>query len=222
VAEHAFALMMAVAKRLAEADSFTRSGQYRGWAPELFLGVDLTGRTLGIVGLGRIGSRVAHFGARGFDMKVIYYDVSRNEQFEKESGAVYCAEVDELLKQADFVSVHVPLLDSTRHLIDARRLRLMKRTAILVNTSRGPVVDEAALVAALRDGIIRGAALDVFECEPAIDCNPLDHLELKALSNVILTPHTASATEETRQAMSRLAAENIMAVLKGEPPPNLV
>ncbi len=222
VAEHTFALMMAVAKRLTEADRFTRAGEYRGWAPELFLGVDLTGKTLGIIGLGRIGARVAHHGARGFEMKIIYYDVTRNEQFEKDYQAEYKSAVDQVLSAADFVSIHVPLLDSTKHLINEARLQLMKPTAILVNTSRGPVVDETALVAALEAGTIRGAALDVFECEPAIDCNPFDHLELKAMPNVILTPHTASATGETRQAMSRLAAENILAALEGKPPPNLV
>lgn len=215
VAEHAFALMIAVAKRIAEADRYTRAGEYRGWAPELLLGVDLTGKILGIVGLGRIGSRVAHF-ARGFEMKIIYYDVARNEQFEKESGAAHCFKVDDVLRQADFVSLHVPLLDSTRHLINKERLALMKPTAILVNTSRGSVVDEAALVTALQAGAIRGAGLDVFENEPRLAPG------LTELDNVILTPHTASATEETRQAMSRLAAENILAVLSGQTPPNLV
>ena len=178
--------------------------------------MNLTGKTLGIVGLGRIGSRVAHFGGRGFGMKIIYYDVARNEPFEKEYGAVYCSKVDDVLWQADFVSIHVPLLDSTRRLINKERLALMKPTAILVNTSRGPVVDEMALVAALKNGTIRAAGLDVFENEPKLAPG------LAALDNVILTPHTASATEETRQAMSRLAAENILAALEGKPPPNLV
>lgn len=216
VAEHAFALMIAVAKRLAEADRYTRAGEYQGWAPLLLLGLDLTGKTLGIVGLGRIGSRLAHFGARGFEMKIIYYDVVRNKPFEKEYGATYCEKVDDVLRPADFVSIHVPLLDSTRHLVNKERLALMKPTAILVNTSRGGVVDEVALVEALRVGTIRGAGLDVFENEPQLTPG------LARLDNVVLTPHTASATEETRQAMSRLAVENILAALEGKIPPNLV
>ncbi|MFH1169981.1 MAG: D-glycerate dehydrogenase [Candidatus Vogelbacteria bacterium] len=212
VAEHAFALMIAVAKRLAEADHYVRAGEYQGWAPLLFLGVNLVDKTLGIVGLGRIGARMAHFGARGFEMKIIYYDVTRNESFEKEYGATYCAKVDDVLNQADFVSVHVPLLDSTRNLINAERLKLMKPTAILINTARGPVVDETALVEALRTGALRGAGLDVFEHEPQLAPGLAD------LPNVILTPHTASATEETRQAMSLLVAENILAGLAGKNP----
>ncbi|MEK7552994.1 MAG: D-glycerate dehydrogenase [Patescibacteria group bacterium] len=216
VAEHAFALMIAVAKRVAEADRFTRAGQYAGWEPMLLLGTELAGQTLGVVGLGRIGSRLAHFAARGFGMKIVYYDVARNEQFEQDYAAEYRSEVTEVLRVADFVSIHVPLLDSTKHLINRERLALMKPTAILVNTSRGPVVDEAALVDALKNGVIRGAGLDVFENEPRLAAG------LNELDNVILTPHTASATEETRQAMSRLAAENIIAALTGQTPPNLV
>ncbi|MEK7585343.1 MAG: D-glycerate dehydrogenase [Patescibacteria group bacterium] len=216
VAEHAFTLLLAVAKRVAEADRYTRAGKYQGWAPLLLLGTELAGKTLGVVGLGRIGSRLAHFAARGFEMKVVYYDVARNEEFEKNYNAKYESEVEAVLKQADYISIHVPLLDSTRHLINADRLKLMKPTAVLVNTSRGPVIDEAALVEALKSGTIRGAGLDVYEHEPALAP------ELATLDNVILTPHTASATEETRQAMSRLAAENILAALGGQTPPNLV
>lgn len=216
VAEHAFALMLAIAHRIPEADRFTRAGKYTGWAPMMLLGNDLSGKTIGIVGLGRIGSRVAHHAVSGFDAKVIYYDVARNEPFEKEFGAIYKASVEELLPEADFISIHVPLLDSTRHLINAERLRMMKPTAYLVNTSRGPIVDEAALVEALRAGVIRGAALDVFENEPKLAAG------LAELGNVILTPHIASATEETRSAMSALAADNIIAALEGQSPPNLV
>ena len=216
VAEHAFALMLSAAHRIAEGDAFTRAGRYTGWAPELLLGTDMSGKTLGVLGLGRIGSRVAEHGAKGFGMKVLYYDIKRNEAFEKEYGAEFRETPEALLREADFVSVHVPLLPATRHLINAERLALMKKTAILVNTSRGPVVDEAALVEALKNGIIRAAALDVFENEPALAAG------LVALPNVVLTPHLASATEETRGAMSRVAAENIIAALSGESPPHLI
>lgn len=211
VAEHAFALMLSIAHRVVEADKFMRAGRYIGWEPELLLGTDLSHKSLGIVGLGRIGSRVAHHGVKGFDMKALYYDVKRNEAFEKETGAEFRATPDEVFKEADFVSIHVPLLDSTRHLVNAERLRMMKPTAYLVNTSRGPIVDEKALALALRDNVIKGAAIDVFEHEPAME--PL----LKDLDNVIVTPHIASATEETRQKMGEIAAKNIIEVLAGRP-----
>ena len=216
VAEHAFALILGIAHRVAESDRFTRAGKYHGWEPMLLLGTDVSKKTLGIIGLGRIGSRVAHHAARGFDMSVIYYDVARNAEFEKEFGAEFAADPDDVFRKADFISIHVPLLPGTLHLVDARRLALMKKTAYLVNTSRGPIVDEAALVEALRRGTIRGAALDVYEHEPALTPG------LAELENVILTPHTASATEETRQAMSELAAKNIIEALEGRAPPNLV
>src|SRR3989344_1802295 len=195
VAEHAVTLMLAIAHRVAEADKFIRAGKYHGWAPMLLLGADLAGKTVGILGLGRIGSRVAHHVGHGFDCKVIYYDVKRNEDFEKEFNAEFRANAEDVLKEADFVSVHVPLLDSTRHLINAERLAMMKRSAFLINTSRGPVVDEAALVEALKNGVIRGAGLDVFEHEPDLASG------LSELENVVLTPHLASATEETRSKM---------------------
>ncbi|MBI2676816.1 MAG: D-glycerate dehydrogenase [Candidatus Yanofskybacteria bacterium] len=216
VAEHTFALMLAIAHRIAEADKFSKAGMYRAWGPELLLGTDVSGKTLGVVGLGRIGSRVAYHGVKGFDMKVVYCDPNRNEEFEKEFGAQYVANVEEMLSLCDFVSIHVPLLDSTKHLFNEARFKLMKPTAYLINTSRGPIVDEQALANALKKGTIKGAAIDVFENEPEI--TP----ELKDLENVILTPHIASATEETRQAMSRLAAENIIEALEGRVPPNLI
>lgn len=216
VAEHTFALMLAISHRVSEADRFTRAGNYKGWAPMLLLGTNLAGKTLGIVGLGRIGSTVAGYAVRGFGAKIIYYDVNRDEQFEKEFQAEYRENVDDVLKEADFVSIHVPLLESTRHLINKERLAMMKPTAYLVNTSRGPVIDEQALVEALKNKIIKGAALDVFENEPALA------LGLAELENVILTPHIASATEETRSKMSDIAAENIIAALEGRVPPNLV
>ncbi len=212
VAEHAVALLMALAKRIPEGDRFMREGKYIGWAPELLLGTDLLGKTLGILGTGRIGSRVAEIAAKGLGMRVIYYDIAQNAMLEKNVGASFHKTPEEVLAEADAVSIHVPLLESTRHLINADRLSKMKKSAYLINTSRGPVIDEAALVAALTQGIIRGAALDVFEYEPKLAPGLAD------LSNVIITPHTASATEETRSAMSRVAAENIIAVLEGKPP----
>lgn len=215
VAEHAFALMMACAKRVVEADRFTRAGKYKGWEPELLLGTELSGKTIGILGLGRIGAGVARRAARGMDMKVLYYDVKRNESFEKEEGAAY-ATVEELLAKSDVVSVHVPLLPTTRHLIDARKLRLMRRGAILINTSRGPVVDEKALVAALKAKRIAAAGLDVYENEPKLAPG------LAKLPNAVLTPHTASATFEARDAMAKLAAQAIVDVLAGKTPSNLI
>lgn len=214
VAEHAFGLILSVAQRITEGDRFTRAGKYHGWEPMMLLGNDLYKKTLGILGLGRIGSRVAHHGAKGFDMSIIYYDVKRNEEFEKEYNAKFMATPEELLKEADFVSVHVPLLPTTKHLINAEKLKMMKPTAYLVNTSRGPVIDEAALVDALKNKVIRGAGLDVYENEPNLAPG------LVELENVILTPHTASATEETRAAMSEVAAKNIIAVFEGQVPPN--
>jgi len=216
VAEHAMTLICAVSKRVVEADRFIRDGKYEGWGPLLLLGVDLKGKTLGVLGAGRIGHRVSEIASKGFGMKVIYYDVKQNEDIEKAVDAGFRASVEEVLKEADVVTVHVPLLDSTKHLINAERLALMKSSAILVNTSRGPVIDEDALVSALRDRVIRGAALDVFEREPELAPG------LSDLPNVIITPHTASATEETRGKMSEIAARNIISFLKGEEPQNKV
>jgi len=215
VAEHAFALMLACAKRVTEADRFTRAGKYKGWEPELLLGTELAGKTLGVIGLGRIGSQLVQRAVRGMDMKAMYYDVKRNEAVEKEYGAAY-ATVAGILKDADVVSLHVPLLPTTRHLIDAKALKSMKRTAILINTSRGPVVDEKALVAALKAGRIAYAGLDVYENEPKLAPG------LAKLPNVVLTPHTASGTVETRSEMSRLAARAIVDALAGKTPPNLI
>jgi glyoxylate reductase len=214
VAEHAIALMFAVAKRIPEADRFTRAGKYKGWAPELLLGTELSGKAIGILGLGRIGAGVAKR-ALAMGMRVLYYDVKRNEAFEKETGAAFVSVID-LLKGADVVSIHVPLLPATRHLIDAKKLRLMKKTAILVNTSRGPVIEERALVAALKAKRLGGAGLDVYENEPKLAPG------LAALPNVVLTPHTASATVETRDRMAMLAAQAIVDVLAGKSPPNLI
>ncbi len=217
VAEHAFALMIALAHRIPEADRFARAGKYHGWGPMMLLGVDLYGKTLGIVGLGRIGKAVCERAVKGFRMNVVYSDPHKDPAFEKQFKAKYLP-LEKLLQQADFISLHVPLLPSTRHLISTDEFALMKKTAYLVNTSRGPVIDEKALERALRTNRIAGAGLDVFECEPLIDCDPSDTLELRKMENAVLTPHTASATIEARQAMSQLAADNIIAVLKGKKP----
>ncbi|MEK7211464.1 MAG: NAD(P)-dependent oxidoreductase, partial [Patescibacteria group bacterium] len=176
---------------------------------------------MGVIGLGAVGKAVVARAVKGFRMKCLYQDVKRDEAFENEYGAEFVSKED-LLKQSDFVSVHVPLLPTTKHLISAKEFELMKPTAFLVNTARGPIVDEKALLLALRDKKIAGAALDVFECEPAIDCDLTDNLELRAMDNVILTPHTASATIEARGAMGAVAAQNIIAVLEGGEAPNAV
>lgn len=218
VAEHTFALIMALAHRIVESDRFTRQGKYKGWEPMLLTGTLLLGKTVGIVGLGRIGIGVARRAVKGMGMKVVYFDQRRNEEFEKEYNARFMPTLDALLKTSDVVSLHVPLLPSTRHCMSTKQFAAMKRTAFVVNTARGPVVDEKAILIALTKKKIAGAALDVFECEPAIDCDLTDHLALKNLSNVILTPHTASASKEARDQMAELAAQNIIAVLSGNPP----
>lgn len=212
VAEHTIALLAAVSRRVSEADRFTRAGKFRGWRPMLFLGTELAGKTLGIVGLGRIGSDVAQRAKLGFDMKIVYHDLKPNPEFETRFEATYYDSVDALLPHVDAITLHVPLIDATRHLINAERLALMRPTAIIINTARGPVIDEFALVQALREKKLAGAGLDVFEQEPEL-ASGLDQLE-----NVVLTPHIASATIETRTAMAELAAKNIIAVLAGQPP----
>ena len=215
VAELTISLIFAVARRLIEADSFTRAGKYHGWKPGLFPGMGLRGKTLGIVGGGRIGTLVAEHLHRGFDMKVLYHDIVQNPELER-TCSTRRSRLETVLKQADVVSVHVPLFPSTRHLIGAREIHLMKKTAILVNTARGPVVDEVALTHALAKGQIAGAGLDVFECEPLIDCNPNDTLELRKLPNVVLTPHIGSATHEARNAMGIVSAKNIIRFVEGK------
>jgi glyoxylate reductase len=216
VAEHTIALMLGVARRLAEADQFVRAGKYKAWAPELMLGPELKGKTLGVLGLGRIGSRVAEIASLGLQMKVIYYDLGKTtREFEQRTGAE-AVTIRKLLTFADVLSLHVPFTPKTRHLIGKTELASMKKTAILINTSRGPVVDEEALARALKAGVIWGAGLDVFEFEPKI------RPELLKLPNVLLTPHIASASQEARDAMAVLAAKNIIAVLEGRAPLTLV
>jgi glyoxylate reductase len=221
VAEHTVALILALAHRIVETDRFTRAGRYKNWGPELFLGSDLYGKTLGIIGAGSIGSAVAKRLHKGFDMKVVYNSHKPNKDFEKEFDATFMDKMD-LLKVTDVVTLHVPLLDSTRHLIAEEELNAMKKTAFLINTARGPVVDELALTKALMEDRIAGAGLDVYECEPFIDCNSRDRYSLRNLDNVVLTPHTASASIETRQAMGRAMAANIIALKEGKEIPHQV
>jgi len=214
-ADMAWALLMSAARRIVEADKFVREGRFRGWAPKLLLGSDVQGKTLGIIGLGRIGRAVAAR-AKGFRMKVVYYDVRRAEpDVEREIGAGY-VDLETLLRTSDYISLHTQLTPETTHLIGPKELRMMKPSACLINTSRGPVVDEKALAKALQAGTIAGAGLDVFEREPLV--SP----DLLALPNVVLAPHIASASVETRTKMAMMAAQNIIAAARGERPPNLV
>ncbi|MBI5229994.1 MAG: D-glycerate dehydrogenase [Candidatus Magasanikbacteria bacterium] len=220
VAEFTVTLMMALARRVGEAERFIRAHKYRGWEPMLLIGQDLYGKTVGIVGLGRIGSGVARR-LKNFGMKFIYNSQHRNLDFEKEFNARHLS-LEALLKQADFVTLHVPLTRETHYLINRKNIKLMKKTAYLINTARGPVVEEKAVLQALSTKQIAGAALDVYECEPAIDCDLKDHMELRKLDNIIMTPHIASATIATRSEMSVTAARNIIAALQGKTPPNAV
>jgi lactate dehydrogenase-like 2-hydroxyacid dehydrogenase len=214
-ADLAFALMLATARRLVEGHLYVHSGQWRRWAIDLLAGHDVHHKTLGIVGMGRIGQAVARRG-RGFSMRILYNDARRApEEVERELGLEF-VDRERLLRESDFVSLHVPLMESTRHLIGAAELAVMKPTAILVNTSRGPVVDEAALAEALAAGRIGGAGLDVFEREPEV------HPGLLKLDNVVLEPHIGSASIDTRRGMSMLAAKNCAEAIEGRRPPNLV
>lgn len=213
-ADFAWTLMMAVARRLGEGEALARSGNWKNWDLAQLVGTDVYGKTLGIVGFGRIGKAMARR-ARGFNMKVIYNSTKRApEETEKELNAEY-RDINALLAEADFVSVHVPLNGDTRGLFDASKFFRMKPTAFLINTARGPIVDEAAMVHALESGKIAGAGLDVFENEPFI------HPGLKR-ANVVLAPHMGSASLETRTKMACMAAENAVAIFKGQRPPNML
>ncbi len=214
-ADLAFALLMAVARRVVEGVDYVRAGRWRTWGPRLLLGQDVHGATLGIIGFGRIGQAMARR-ARGFDMRVLYYDRTRREDLEASLGVSY-ADLDTLLREADFVSIHTDLNPSTYHLINAEALAKMKRTAILINTARGPIVDPAALTEALEKGLIAGAGLDVTEPEPI----PLDSPLLR-FPNCVIVPHIASASVATRGLMARMAAENLLAGLRGERLPHCV
>jgi glyoxylate reductase len=209
-ADTAFMLLLAAARRLGEAERLLRSGGWDAWGPMQLLGPDVWGKKLGLVGLGRIGQAVARRSS-GFQMELLYYDQYRNESVEEELGARYL-ELDDLLRESDFVSIHTPLTQETRHLISERELDIMKPTSVLVNASRGPVVDEAALAEALENKRIFAAGLDVYEEEPEV------HPKLLELENVVLAPHIGSASIETRDRMAALAAENLRAVLRGEQP----
>jgi glyoxylate reductase len=210
-ADFAWALLMATARRVVEADRYARSGQWRRWEWELLWGHDIHGKTLGVVGFGRIGRAMARR-AQGFRMRILYHDAFRPDGDVERSLGVTFADMSTLLAESDFVTLHTPFAEGTRHLIDERALRAMKKTAILVNAARGPIVDEAALVRALGEGWIAGAGLDVFEHEPAI------HPGLLPLPNAVLAPHIASASRDTRVAMATLAVRNCVAVLEGKPP----
>jgi glyoxylate reductase len=212
-ADFAWVLIFAVARRLLEGVEMIQSQTWKGWSLDQLCGADVWGKTLGVVGFGRIGRAVARR-ARGFGMKILYADAMRATlEVERELGVEY-VELDRLLAESDFVTVHVPLLPSTRHLISTPQFARMKKTAFLINTSRGPVVDEAALVQALDAGQIAGTALDVFENEPKV------HPGLLGRKNAVLTPHIASASLETRTKMAMIAAENAIALFDGRRPPN--
>lgn len=214
-ADFAFTLLMATARRVVEADNFTRSGRFRGWAIDMMLGHDVFGATLGLVGIGRIGRGVARR-AKGFNMRVLYYDPQRLPREAEEQLGATAVDLGRLIAESDFISIHVPLTQETHHLMSTQQFNAMKRTGILINTSRGPVVDEAALVEALNGKKLAGAGLDVYEREPAV------HPGLIALPNVVLAPHIASATVRTRSEMSAMAARNMATAVRGGRPPNLV
>jgi glyoxylate reductase len=214
-ADFAFTLLMATARRIVEADSFTRQGRFKGWSIDMMLGADVFGATLGLVGIGRIGRGVAHR-AKGFNMRVLYYDPNPlTPDAEQQLGATR-VDLGRLLAESDFVSVHVPLTKETHHMLSTAQFEQMKRSAILINTARGPVIDEAALVTALTAKKIAGVGMDVYEREPAV------HPGLIPMPNVVLTPHIASATTRTRSEMSAMAARNMATAARGGRPPNLV
>lgn len=216
VGEHTVALLLALTGRIVEGDTYVRAGKYKGWDPMLLLGTDLENKTVAIIGAGRIGYRAGRILGKGFGMNIAYYDVQRNEMFERDLNATFYDSIDHILPIADIVSLHVPLMDTTHHLINKERLSRMKNTAFLINTARGPVVDEEALVEALKNKTIAGAGLDVFEHEPQLAKG------LAELSNVVVTPHIASATVKARNEMAVLAASNIIDFFEGKVPQHKV
>jgi glyoxylate reductase len=215
-ADLTWALILSACRRIPEADKYVRNGNWKiAWGPKMLLGRDIYSSTLGILGMGRIGSAVARRAA-GFSMKILYHSRSRNEEIEMKLGARR-VNLDKLLRDSDIVTIHVPLADDTRGMIGMDELRMMKRSAVLVNTSRGPVIDESALIKALESGLIAGAGLDVFNEEPI----PVESALLK-LNNVVLTPHIGSASVDTRAKMAEMCAANLIAALDGKTPPNIV
>ncbi|GHV37177.1 D-glycerate dehydrogenase [Synergistales bacterium] len=214
-ADLTFALILASARRLIEANAFLRSGDWKVWAPELLVGREVSGGTLGVIGMGKIGQAVARR-AKGFDMKIIYFDANRSSDAEQTLGAKYVTK-EELLRESDFITLHCVLNDETRNIIDESALRTMKKTAILINAARGPLVDQAALYKACSAGWIWGAGLDVFVKEPV----PLDE-PLLTLPNVTTVPHIGSASRVARDGMARVSASNLLAGVSGKRPPNLV
>lgn len=215
VAEHTMALILAAAKRIVESDEYFRAGKYKFWDPKLFLGVQLGGKTLGIVGCGRIGNLVAQYCYHGLGMKILYNDICKNHDLERLTHA-YQTSLAKLLEMSDIISMHVPLLPSTRHMISKEEFAKMKKSAIFINTARGAIVDEKALIDILKDKKIFAAGIDVVEDESKL--NP----ELKKLDNIIITPHIASATTEARMEMGKMVIQNIEAVLNNKVPPGLV
>ncbi len=214
-ADLAWSLLMAISRRIVEGDSLIRAGKYKKWRPQMLLGTDIHGKTIGIVGFGRIGQQVAKR-ASGFDMKVLYYDIVPISLETEKTYKATRVELDTLLKESDYVTLHTLLTKETHHLINGQKLSLMKSTAYLINASRGPVIDEKALVKALQNKQIAGAALDVYENEPELSPG------LAELNNVVLLPHLGSATQETRNKMAEMAADNAIAALSDKIPPNLV
>jgi len=213
-ATHAWALLLATARRISESERYVRAGKWIGWAPMAFIGQDVDHKTLGVAGLGRIGSKFARKAA-AFDMQILYTDAQRNEAFERDTGARFVDKAT-LLRESDYLSLHLPLLPDTHHYIGAAELSAMKRSAVLINAARGPLVDEKALVEALKNGTIWGAGLDVFEDEPTLAPG------LAELDNVVIVPHIASATRETRLAMGKIVTDNVIRVLSGEAPLNCI
>ncbi len=216
VAEHAFALLLSLTCRIVEGDSFVRQGKYVGWDPMLFLGTKLKGKVMGLIGAGRIGTEVARIASKGFGMRIAYQDIVRNEKIECLHNASYYSNIDDVLVQADVVSLHVPLMKETVHLIDWHKLNMMKKNSILINTARGPIIKEEDLIRALKGNVIGGAGLDVFENEPQMS------KELYELRNVVLTPHIASSTLEDRECMADIAVNNIIHTLEDGKPLNNV
>ena len=221
VADHTIALMFALERKIVSADQFMRAGKYTLWDPMIFIGEGITGKIVGLLGLGRIGKSVAARLEEGFKTPILYHDIRRDEAFEKKYNAAFVPQ-EELLRRSDIVSLHMPLLPSTRHLINAKALRLMRQNALLINTARGGIVDQHAVISALQKNALGGYATDVYECEPGLACMALDRRAFLKSDRCVFTPHIASATRAARDAMSRIAAQNIIDVFNGKKPTHAV